>query len=72
MAKFMNEKISGITVPESWGKNLEGLTGEKAKGKCVEMTGDLLKEIAPMCQGVHFMPLGWSDLVPKIIDKVFN
>jgi 5,10-methylenetetrahydrofolate reductase len=72
MAKFMNEKISGITVPESWGKNLEGLTGEKAKEKCVEMTGDLLKEIAPMCQGVHFMPLGWSDLVPKIIDKVFN
>ena len=71
MAKFMNEKISGITVPESWGKNLEGLTGEKAKEKCVEMTGDLLKEIAPMCQGVHFMPLGWSDLVPKIIDKVF-
>ncbi len=72
MAKFMNEKISGITVPESWGKNLEGLSGEKAKDKCVEMTGDLLKEIAPMCQGVHFMPLGWSDLVPRIIDKVFN
>jgi 5,10-methylenetetrahydrofolate reductase len=71
MAKFMNEKISGITVPESWGKNLEGLSGEKAKEKCVEMTSDLLKEIAPMCQGVHFMPLGWSDLVPKIIDKVF-
>jgi 5,10-methylenetetrahydrofolate reductase len=72
MAKFMNEKISGITVPESWGKNLEGLSGEKAKDKCVEMTGDLLKEIAPMCQGVHFMPLGWSDLVPRIIDRVFN
>jgi 5,10-methylenetetrahydrofolate reductase len=25
-----------------------------------------------MCQGVHFMPLGWSDIVPQIIDASLN
>jgi hypothetical protein len=22
-----------------------------------------------MCQGMHFMPLGWSDVVPAIIEE---
>ena len=37
-----------------------------------EMTSGFLKEVAPMCQGVHFMPLGWSDIVPRIIDASLN
>jgi 5,10-methylenetetrahydrofolate reductase len=31
------------------------------------MSARLLKEVAPMCQGIHFMPMGWSDVVPQII-----
>jgi methylenetetrahydrofolate reductase (NADPH) len=70
MAKFMNEKVSGISVPDSWLKRLEGVPAEKAKDVCVEMTSEFLREVAPMCQGVHFMPLGWSDVIPRILDKV--
>lgn len=68
MARYMNRNVSGITVPESWIKRLEDTPQGGAKRKCVEMTSDFLREVAPMCQGVHFMPLGWSDLVPAIID----
>lgn len=47
-----------------------GLTG--ADGKARRSTSRviairLLSEMAPMAQGIHFMPLGWSDLVPLIL-----
>jgi len=69
MARFMNERISGIKVPEPWGAELEGVSQEGLKKKCVQMSVSLLKEVAPMCQGIHFMPMGWSDLVPQIIEE---
>ncbi len=69
MADFMNKNIAGITVPDSWVEKLRNVPQSAAKEKCVDMISELLREIAPMCQGVHFMPLGWSDVVPKIIDK---
>ncbi len=72
MARFMNENVSGITVPESWVKRLEQAPKESAKETCVQMTSELLKAVAPMTQGIHFMPLGWSDVVPRIIDASLN
>jgi methylenetetrahydrofolate reductase (NADPH) len=72
MAHFMNENVSGITVPESWVKRLEQAPKGKAKETCFQMTSELLKEVASMSQGIHFMPLGWSDLVPQIIEARFN
>jgi 5,10-methylenetetrahydrofolate reductase len=67
MAKFINGRISGITVPETWVKEVAVGSKDGAKKKCVEMSARLLKEVAPMCQGIHFMPMGWSDVVPQII-----
>jgi 5,10-methylenetetrahydrofolate reductase len=72
MGQFMNQNVSGITVPESWLKQLGGTAKGEAKEKCVEMTSEFLKEVAPMCQGIHFMPLGWSDIVPQIIETSLN
>ncbi len=72
MARFMNEHVAGITVPDGWVKRLEDTPQGGAKEKCVEMTAELLREVAPMFQGVHFMPLGWSDIVPRIIDASLN
>ncbi len=68
MAQFMNRNVSGITVPDAWVKRLQEAPKGGANELCVEMTSALLKEVAPMFQGVHFMPLGWSDIVPRIID----
>lgn len=72
MAQFMNRNIAGITVPDSWIKKLEDAPAEKAKDLCVEMTSEFFKEVAPMSQGIHFMPLGWSDVVPRIIEASLN
>ncbi|MDD5640635.1 MAG: methylenetetrahydrofolate reductase [Syntrophales bacterium] len=67
MAKYMNEHISGITVPQALIKEMAGVPETQYKDKAREITARLVKEISPMVQGLHFMPLGWPDLVPAIL-----
>jgi hypothetical protein len=43
---------------------------EDRRIKAAEITTRLVKEIAPMVQGVHFMPLGWSDVVLRVIEEI--
>jgi len=67
MAKYMNENVSGITVPQALIKEMAGVPETQYKDKAREITARLVKEISPMVQGLHFMPLGWPDLVPAIL-----
>jgi 5,10-methylenetetrahydrofolate reductase len=66
MGKFMNEHVSGIKVPQALIDEMASVPPEGYKDKSLEIATRLLKEIAPMVQGIHFMPLGWSDLVPQL------
>jgi methylenetetrahydrofolate reductase (NADPH) len=70
MAKFMNENVSGVSVPQNLIDEIGAVPKVKRKEKAVEVTARLINEIAPMVQGIHIMPLGWSDIVPDIIEKV--
>ena len=54
MAKFMNNNIAGIHVPD------EMITG-------VEIAARIIKECKPYCQGVHIMALGWESKVPDLL-----
>lgn len=69
MAHYMNENVSGIKVPEAFIKEMDGASKEKRREKAIEMTSRLVNEIAPMAQGIHFMPLGWSDVIPDILAR---
>jgi 5,10-methylenetetrahydrofolate reductase len=68
MAKFMNENVAGVNVPDNI---IEELKKDKEKTKSgqtgVEIAARLIKEMKPYCQGVHIMPLGWDDKVPEIL-----
>jgi methylenetetrahydrofolate reductase (NADPH) len=70
MAKFMNKNVSGITVPAALIKEMESVPKEAYKDKAAEITMRLAKEMGPMVQGVHFMPLGWPDLVPPVVTEL--
>lgn len=70
MGKFMNENVSGVTVPDWIIEEMGKVSKEDRKKKAVEITVKLLREIKPMAQGVHFMPLGWSDIVPIIMEAM--
>ena len=67
MARFMNENVAGINVPESTIREMEATAKEDRKKKAVEISARLIRQIKPLCQGVHIMPLGWDELVPEII-----
>jgi 5,10-methylenetetrahydrofolate reductase len=69
MGKFMNNNVSGIEVPQSWIDEIGSVEKEDRKMKAAEMIGRFLAEIKEMVQGVHLMPLGWADIVPKILQE---
>ncbi|MCK5100498.1 MAG: hypothetical protein KAR45_20480, partial [Desulfobacteraceae bacterium] len=41
---------------------------EDQKKKAAEMAGKFIKQVKSMVQGVHIMPLGWTDIVPDILE----
>jgi methylenetetrahydrofolate reductase (NADPH) len=70
MGKFMNANVSGITVPDWIIDEMGRVAKEDRRVKAAEVTTHLVSEIAPMVQGVHFMPLGWSDVVVPVIEEL--
>ena len=69
MAQFMNANVAGIKVPESIISELGETKKEDRKKKSTEITARIIRQIKPLCQGVHIMPLGWDELVPQVITE---
>jgi 5,10-methylenetetrahydrofolate reductase len=67
MGEFMNANVSGVQVPREWIDGIGSVEKKDRKMKAAEMMGSFLGEVKDMVQGVHIMPLGWADIVPKIL-----
>lgn len=65
MARFMNKNVAGVYVPDNLIEEMEG-TDNKVK-KSIEIAARLIKEMKPLCQGVHIMPIGWEKKVPAVL-----
>ncbi len=68
MAKFMNNNVAGISVPQEM---IDELNADKEKTKAgitgVEISARIIRECKDYCQGVHIMALGWESKVPEIL-----
>ena len=68
MAKFMNNNVAGVHVPQ-W--MIDELAADKEKAKAgitgVELAAKVIKECRPYCQGLHIMALGWEAKVPDLL-----
>jgi len=68
MAKFMNNNVAGVHVPQ-W--MIDELAADKEKAKAgitgVELAAKVIKECRPYCQGLHIMALGWESKVPELL-----
>ena len=68
MAKFMNNNVAGIHVPQEM---IDALAADKERAKAgitgVEIAAKIIKECKPYCQGVHVMALGWEAKVPELL-----
>lgn len=70
MAKYMNDNVAGIHVPQEM---IDELKADKEKTKAgitgVEIAARIIKECKPYCQGVHIMALGWESKVPDLLKQ---
>ena len=67
MARYMNEHVWGIHVPDAIINRFEAAADKRAE--CVAVTAELIRAIAPHVNGIHIYALGWESLVPEILAK---
>jgi 5,10-methylenetetrahydrofolate reductase len=68
MARFVNEKIPGLSVPPALIEELESAADPTAAG--VGIAARLAAACRPHCHGVHIMAMGREDLIPQILESV--
>ena len=70
MAKFMNNNVAGIHIPQDM---IDELAADKEKAKAgitgVELAAKVIRECRPYCQGLHIMALGWEAKVPELLKQ---
>jgi len=67
MARYMNEHVWGIHVPEAIIERFERAADKRAE--CVAVTVELIRAARRIADGIHLYALGWEDLVPEILKE---
>ena len=65
MARYMNEHVWGIHVPEPMIERFEKASDKRAE--CVAATTELIRAVRETADGIHLYALGWEDLIPAIL-----
>ncbi len=67
MARFVNEKIPGVSVPPAVIEEMEKAADPVRAG--VEIAARLVGEIKGIAHGAHIMAMDREDLIPEILEK---
>ena len=69
MAKYMNENVPGIFVPQNLIDELASAPKGEALNKGIEIAGRMIATLKQesVCDGVHIMAIGREEVVPDII-----
>lgn len=67
MAKYMNENVAGVTVPDRYIEMLSKAKKEERVKVSLQIGAELIKGMKDMCSGIHIMPLGWDKYVPELL-----
>jgi len=65
MARFLNDNIPGVQVPETLVQRLDSAENSLAEG--VKIAREAVAWARDHCQGVHLMTLGHEDKIPEIL-----
>lgn len=66
MARFMNKNVAGVHVPDTLVEEMD--QAENKRQQSTEIAARLIKDMKPLCQGVHIMAIGWEKMVPAVLD----
>lgn len=67
MAKYMNENVAGVSVPDRYIEMLAKAKKEERVKVSLNIGAELIKGMKDMCHGIHIMPLGWDKYVPELL-----
>jgi len=69
MAKFMNNNVPGVFVPQTLIDELASAPKGTALKKGIEIAGRMIRQIREekLCDGVHIMAIGKEEVVPDIL-----
>ena len=65
MARFLNDNIPGVRVPDALVDRLDRASDPLAEGLAIAR--ETVAWARELCQGVHLMPLGHEDKIPAIL-----
>ena len=65
MARFLDEKLPGVSVPGRIIDEMDSATVPSEAG--VEITSRLIRDVRDMCDGTHIMAIGWESRIPAIL-----
>jgi methylenetetrahydrofolate reductase (NADPH) len=65
MARYMNKHVAGIFVPPELIAEMESSKDKVATSIGIAIR--LIKQLKPMCQGIHIMSIGWDKIVPEVL-----
>ena len=66
MARFMNDNVPGVDVPEHLVQKMEKT--EHPAETSIEIAVQLINEIKDLCAGVHIMNINWEDKVLPVLE----
>jgi len=69
MARYMRDKVPGVSVPDEIVTRMEDAKDAKEEGLKISL--EILGQIMdiPGVHGIHIMAVNWEDIVPTIVEK---
>lgn len=70
VAKYMNDDVPGVFIPETIMKRMEA-AGDGAAEEGVQIALELIEKVKGMqgVNGIHLMAVGWEEIVPRIVQE---
>jgi methylenetetrahydrofolate reductase (NADPH) len=68
MARYVNKHMEGASIPDSIIDQL--MKASDKQRASIEIAGNLIKALKPLCQGVQIIPIGWEKQIPALLDYV--
>ncbi|NLD37161.1 MAG: methylenetetrahydrofolate reductase [Desulfatiglans sp.] len=71
MAKYMNNNVAGMDVPESVIKRMEGVPKDKQKEEGIKICVETIQRLKGLkgIKGVHIMAIEWEEAVNEIVKR---
>ena len=69
-ARFLNEKVTGVKIPEDIIKRMEVSKNPEEEG--IQIAWELIKELKRVVKGIHLMTMGNKKALEELLGKISN